>query len=376
MHSFTRMVLCFAFALLNAACLAQGSAQSVERKFKSVVVSAQPQSDSVIAVPPYVYQTYGKTDKPHPGSPIALMPSLEAARAINGLDSANVSPWHIVVSYDQFDEDGDNNNSGIYEEYWTGPKKYRRSYRSDALNQTDVATDHGLYRVGDQKWLSEYDLETNVRARIVVPFAHFPIGQDARGRKLEQVFGGSKLPCLLIDDNPKFTLSTPVQYCFDTDNSTLRYSRDLLWHQAVYNDIFQFQGRNLARSIVVTAGGKPYLDIRIEKLEELNSIDEAVFTPPKDSVAIGSRIFAPLPRPRKQVMPSFPPTVRGQRLEIEVELLIGKDGRVKKVHATGGPAEARWACEDAYKQWLFEPFLVLGEPVEVEAKTEFMLIPR
>jgi len=376
MLSFTRIALCFASALPHAACLGQDSAQNFERKLKDVVVSAQPRSDSVITVPPFAGQRFGKPDEPHPGAPIALKPSLEFARAINGLDSANVSPWHIVVSYDQFDEDGDNNNSGIYEEYWAGPKKYRRSYRSGALNQTDVATDHGLYRVGDQKWLSEYDLETNVRARIVVPFAHFPIGQDIRGRKLEQIFGGSKLPCLLIDDNPKFTLSTPVQYCFGTDNSTLRYSRDFLWHQVAYNDIFQFQGRSLAREVVVTDGGKPYLDIRIEKLEELNSIDEAVFTPPKDSVAIGSRVFAPLPSPRKQVTPSFPPTVRGQRLEIEVELLIGKDGRVKKVHATGGPAEARWACEDAYKQWQFEPFLVLGEPVEVETKTKFMLIPR
>jgi hypothetical protein len=193
---------------------------------------------------------------------------------------------------------------------------------------------------------------------------------------LEQVFGGSKLPCVLIDDNPKFTLSTPIQYCFEMDNSTLRYSRDFLWHQAAYNGVFKFQGRSVAREVVVTAGGKPYLDIRIEKLEELNSIDEAVFTPPKDAVAIGSRVFGPMPTPITKVMPSMPPTARGQRLEIEVELLIGKNGRVKKVHATGGPQEARWACEEAYKQWQFEPFLVLGEPVEVETKTKFMLIPR
>jgi hypothetical protein len=42
--------------------------------------------------------------------------------------------------YDQFDEDGDNVHSGIVEEYWVAAKKYRISYRSDTLNQTDYAT--------------------------------------------------------------------------------------------------------------------------------------------------------------------------------------------------------------------------------------------
>jgi len=44
------------------------------------------------------------------------------------------------ASYDQFDEDGDNIHSGVDEEFWAGPKKYRRIYKSDNLNQTDYAT--------------------------------------------------------------------------------------------------------------------------------------------------------------------------------------------------------------------------------------------
>jgi len=39
-----------------------------------------------------------------------------------------------VVTYDQFDEDGDDVNSGVYEEFWAGPKKYRRSYKSDSFS--------------------------------------------------------------------------------------------------------------------------------------------------------------------------------------------------------------------------------------------------
>ena len=59
----------------------------------------------------------------------------------NGMQSADLQPWHIVVTYDQFDEDGDNVHSGVYEEYWAGAKKYKRIYKSDNLNETDYATE-------------------------------------------------------------------------------------------------------------------------------------------------------------------------------------------------------------------------------------------
>jgi len=65
---------------------------------------------------------------------------IHSQSALNGLHSTDIRPWHIAIVYDQFDEDGDNVHSGIVEEYWVAAKKYRISYRSDTLNQTDYAT--------------------------------------------------------------------------------------------------------------------------------------------------------------------------------------------------------------------------------------------
>jgi hypothetical protein len=42
---------------------------------------------------------------------------LLAAARVNGLDAPGLKPWHILVSYDKFDEDGDNVDSGTYEEF-------------------------------------------------------------------------------------------------------------------------------------------------------------------------------------------------------------------------------------------------------------------
>jgi len=35
--------------------------------------------------------------------------------------------------FDQFDEDRDNVHSGVLDELWAGPKKYKISYKSDNL---------------------------------------------------------------------------------------------------------------------------------------------------------------------------------------------------------------------------------------------------
>ena len=79
-------------------------------------------------------------------------------------------PWHIVIKYDQFDQDGDNVHSGVYEKYWVGTKKYKRIYKSDNLNQLDYATDRGLYRLGDQQWPDR--AQQQVQAEVIDPFAY------------------------------------------------------------------------------------------------------------------------------------------------------------------------------------------------------------
>jgi hypothetical protein len=82
-----------------------------------------------------------KNDKRNAGADVVdLTTWLSKAAALNGLQSTDLQPWHIVVTYDQFDEDGDNVHSGVSEEYWAGAKKYKRIYKSDKLNETDYAT--------------------------------------------------------------------------------------------------------------------------------------------------------------------------------------------------------------------------------------------
>lgn len=363
-----------------AAAYAQEGHPTAERALenlktlKTIVVATEAKSVSVIAVPPATSVSFNRNGEKNPAGADAVdLPEwLSKEEALNGLESAGLLPWHIVVTYDQFDEDGDNVHSGVYEEYWAGPKKYKRLYKSDNLNQTDFATEKGLYRVGDQQWPDP--AQTQVRAEVAAPFSYGASLEDVHGRNLERVFGDYKLQCVLIERER--VVSDPTQYCFEPDTSTLRYSRGLGWFQTVYNQIVAFQGRNIGREVDVTEGGKAYLQLRVDKIEMIANVEDAMFVPPKDAVGpFGGRISGV----RAQVIktgtgfPRMPASLRGQHVVVTVQIVIGKDGHVLSAHGVSGPREAYKACEDAVRQWIFKPFLVLDKPVEVEQKIDFRM---
>lgn len=340
---------------------------------KTVVVATEAKSDSVIAVPPATsVRFYPKGEKnPGRGDAVDLPGWFSKEEALNGLESPGLLPWHIVVTYDQFDEDGDNVHSGVYEEYWAGPKKYKRIYKSDNLNQTDFATEKGLYRLGDRQWPDQAQIQA--RAEVVAPFYYGASLEGVHGRTLDRVFGNYKFQCVLIEKDR--VTSDPTQYCFEPDSSTLRYSRGLGWSQTAYNQVVLFQGRNIAREVDVTTGGKAYLKLRVDKIETISNVEDAMFIPPKDAVGpFGGRISgvrAQLVSNNMSPFPRLPSSLRGQHVVVTVQIIIGKDGRVRSAHGVSGPREAYKACEDAVRQWVFKPFLVLDKPVEVEQPVEF-----
>jgi hypothetical protein len=237
------------------------------------------------------------------------------------------------------------------------------------LNQTDYATDKGLYRHGDQRWPNR--AESQVRAELIAPFSYAATLQGFHARNLERTFSGYKFQCVLIENDSR--ISDPTQYCFELDGSVLRYSRGFGWFQTVYNRIVPFQGRNLAQEVDVTDGGKPYLKLRVETIESLSHVDDANFVPPSDAVALqGDRVSGVRPVAiNTSSFPQWPASLRAQHFKVTLEIVIGKDGRVVSAHSISGPPEAYKASEDAVRKWIFKPYLVLDKPVEVEQRVEF-----
>jgi len=294
---------------------------------------------------------------------------LSREESLNGLQSTNLLPWHIVVTYDQFDEDGDNVHSGVFEEYWVSPKKYKRSYKSDNFNQTDYATDKGLYRRGDQQWPDR--VQTQVRAEIVTPFSYAETLQGFHGRNFERSFSGYNFQCVFVERDSG--ISDPTQYCFEPGSSVLRYSRGFGWFQTVYNRVGAFEGRNLAREVDVTDGGKPYLKLKVETIELLSDVNDGSLLPPSDAIGMqGNRISGvSLQAIDISTPPRWPASLLAQHFMVRLQIVVGKDGHVISAHGISGPPEGYQACIEAVRKWVFKPYLVLDKPVEVEQQVEF-----
>ena len=69
-----------------------------------------------------------------------------------------------------------------------------------------------------------------------------------------------------------------------------------------------------------------------------------------------------------QAWPEFPHHVPGK---VNVRFVVGKDGRVLEAEALDGPEVLHKPSLDAVRKWQFQPYLILGEPVEVQSRTTF-----
>ena len=72
----------------------------------------------------------------------------------------------------------------------------------------------------------------------------------------------------------------------------------------------------------------------------------------------------------QEVKPVYPPLARqaGVQGEVILQAVIGKDGRIENLRVVSGNPMLVKAARDAVIQWRYRPYLLDGEPVEVETQ--------
>ena len=72
----------------------------------------------------------------------------------------------------------------------------------------------------------------------------------------------------------------------------------------------------------------------------------------------------------KRVAPEYPKNALMMRIEGAVELsaTISKDGNIRDVKVLSGNAQLSQAALQAVKQWKYRPYLLNGEPVEIQTQ--------
>jgi periplasmic protein TonB len=75
----------------------------------------------------------------------------------------------------------------------------------------------------------------------------------------------------------------------------------------------------------------------------------------------------------RRVQPAYPPLARQARIQgpVVLQAEIGKDGSIQNLRLISGHPMLAPAAIEAIKQWKYKPYILNGEPVEVETTITF-----
>ncbi|HSB74349.1 MAG TPA: energy transducer TonB, partial [Terriglobales bacterium] len=129
----------------------------------------------------------------------------------------------------------------------------------------------------------------------------------------------------------------------------------------------------------VADGSKPGLGGMVNaapvKVPKLAAAPEAPSAPGPTRVRVSQGVTQGLLV--RKVNPQYPAMARDSRLEGDVllEAVIGTDGSVRDLRVVSGPALLVGPAMQAVRQWRYKPYLLNGQPVEVETqiKLQFRL---
>jgi protein TonB len=70
----------------------------------------------------------------------------------------------------------------------------------------------------------------------------------------------------------------------------------------------------------------------------------------------------------EKVTPQYPAIAKAARIQgtVVLEATISKDGTIQNLRVISGPPMLRQAALDAVRSWRYKPYLLNGEPVEVQ----------
>jgi protein TonB len=68
--------------------------------------------------------------------------------------------------------------------------------------------------------------------------------------------------------------------------------------------------------------------------------------------------------------PTYPPIARAAHVSgaVVLQALISKEGTIKNLHVVSGPEMLRTAATEAVQNWRYKPYLLNGEPTEVDTQ--------
>jgi hypothetical protein len=311
---------------------------------------------------------------------------LDAGLKSNGLADPAIKPWHAKVDFQEALNlvDGRKMFGGSMEEWSAGPYRWHRAYNSERENwngsEWSLSKVERYAKSQRHQALDDYSL----MFRIARPLTD-PLFQIANIKPTDQLairrVDASDMSLNCISLSPKSASERGKKpgwmvptMCFD-DDSHLRVIRS---EETIleFNDIQLFEGKAVARDVRISDSGHLSAEIKVNLLEEMDGSNDEILKPPADAVFRPYVVERGSPKPVSVYeegahishMPSLPNGMPAFT-SLLVPVFIQKDGTVKLQRGVSDVGTLQGVFEAVYKavrKWKFKPYLVDGQPVEVD----------
>ena len=297
----------------------------------------------------------------------ALSARLMKAATVDALDTVESQPWHAIVEAEIFDAKGSNPTHGTIEVWQCGSNR-RMLYTFGSATMSEIVNGSAIFRTADEAQLPRF--APFLLAKVLHTGPMMPQVKQTDPQLQEREVHGEKFDCITSKPPANAISFSGPAYCLDAQD----HLRALLnSQQTVLLDApEEFLGHAVSRRVSVTNSDVPVATATITKLE--------VYEPSANEFVPMGGMKSFIPRARisggviaamrtGMVVPVYPEAARAHHVTGSVVLraIIGADGRVKTVEvASSANAELNQAAVDAVRQWTYKPYILNGEPTEVD----------
>jgi len=311
-------------------------------------------------------------------------------RAGFGIASSGSTPFHLKAHFDTFNADGKPDGSGTYEEYWDGVSRRRTDTEFRGAHRTMWSTTASDWLVGGSVttyWLGDSMHESFYLRQLMAAFEQ-PIPPTAtfaifNYSEKKVKLGALELQCIVVKlkADPARKDAAPTvpgsvnedMYCLSEETHVLRVAELYPGVALAYNKLMRFDGREVPYSVQLSQARVKRGDFEVDTLETWKP-DDAIFTPPAEATTQSptiTRISGGMMAGAiiNKVPPTYPEQAKSRHISGQVVLaaVISKQGTIDDLEVvSSGDDSLSQAAIEAVKQWRYRPYLLNGQPVEVE----------
>lgn len=292
------------------------------------------------------------------------------------LESEGTPPFRIEATFETFNYQGKPDGDGTLVEEWPRPGVQRRVVVFRGVTWTQVSRGGKVRSSGDS--FEGSFLERRVIHALFMPGPTLERLNETSASYKSMKVGTIPLDCVILAPTDVVLKSNqadklPSGYCVSEKPRLIRLVEERYALVLTYNHFVRLGEHTVAEEVAIGQNGKPRAAIHVTSFKTMPLLKESDFVLPESTDSSNEIVSLPsgvvTGKLLKKVSPHYPDDAKYAHVSGSVVLAarIDKMGKIRKLEVLSTPSESlAKASLDVVRQWEYTPYLLNGEPVEVD----------